>query len=591
MRKEFFTQLKNSDPEGAYIRPSTLAQKFGFERMLMREILLEWATRKFIKLEAYSEQDSRFHPVSEWKSADEFFEYGNHVGQFRVKLLPAGDQDLDRLKRSMERPHKPIAERLSSWLARPTKATAYVDLPELPASIATTVGEVRRENQDRAVIARYSSNLSKEDWFVACLLADGMGGMVDGARCAEIALGTFIDTFIRSSLIDVEERLRIAADAANDQVYGQFRQKGGTTIAGVIFSERGMAGISAGDSRLHSFSRSGRLRQISVDDTIAAQVKRVVGIEPTDDQADIFAAELVQYVGLGRGMEPHTYPLKPMSADEKYLITSDGAHGVPVETLESIVTHAPSLLEAAKRTMFISNWCGGKDNASIICVDAIVPSSLAMRQRPEPGLVEIWDSFGKLELFIEERLVPDELNSLPREQQFVPQFQQSDQVRVAYGSSSRSSASKTRKRQKRREPEKPPHSLGAKPEPRTLQIEILQAGEPPRGQTESAEPPNAAAPDTRAPQMHEPTVEQSSPEGQSHTSSYVGPVGDGADATSNSKADTGANRCASSAAQAGAPDAEFSVGKEPFPAEASSSGSPQSDPKDESIKDGEQGHS
>jgi serine/threonine protein phosphatase PrpC len=121
---------------------------------------------------------------------------------------------------------KPIAERLSNWLARPTRATAVIDLPELLASIGTTIGEVRRENRDRAVIVRFASNVSRGDSFIACVLADGMGGMVDGARCAEIALGTFVDTLIRNGPGPMESKLRVATEAANVQVYRQFRQSG-----------------------------------------------------------------------------------------------------------------------------------------------------------------------------------------------------------------------------------------------------------------------------------------------------------------------------------------------------------------------------
>ena len=250
---------------------------------------------------------------------------------------------------------RPIAERLSNWLARQTRATAIIDLPEVFASIGTTIGEVRRENQDRALVVRFASNASRGDGFIACLIADGMGGMVEGARCAEIALAMFVDALIRDGAGPIESKLRFATEVANAQVYRQFRQRGGTTIVGLVLSELCAVGVSAGDSQLHSFSPLGRLRQISVDDTIAGEVKRLTGNYPVDDEADSSAAQLVQYVGMGDGIKPRIYEINPRGPDERYLISSDGTNGVPFETLEKVLTHASSVSEAARRAIHLSN--------------------------------------------------------------------------------------------------------------------------------------------------------------------------------------------------------------------------------------------
>jgi serine/threonine protein phosphatase PrpC len=542
MEHDFFMQLKNCGAEGYSARASILARTFGIDIRHIREILLEWGTDGLISLEVYSKNDSRFRPFTEFRNIDEFFEYANDVGYIRVRLLAAGAEYLDRLNGMRHPVGAPIAERLSSWLARPTKSTAFVDLPELPASIGTTIGEVRRENQDRAIIVRFASNLSREHSFVACLLADGMGGMADGARCAEIALGTFVDALIRNSMGTIENRLRASTEAANARVYRQFRHRGGTTIVGLIFSDREVAGVSAGDSRLHSFSPSGRLHQISIDDTIAEQVKRVMGSLPTDDQADTFAEELVQFIGMGDGIEPRIYPLNPTAAGERYLISSDGAHSVAFDTLESVVIHAPSLSETARRAIFLSNWCGGKDNASVICIDPKMTSTLTARLRPDPGLLEIWDSFGKLELCIEAASGPNEM-VLPRYgQHFVPRHSLSDKVRPLADqlqpladrprpiaerprpfaeTSARSPVSKTRKRQKRVEAEKPPRSSEQKSEPRTLQIEILQAAEIPSEKPETVESSHFASSELNGSKGNEPSGERPVPHESSLVSSPV----------------------------------------------------------------------
>lgn len=61
---------------------------------------------------------------------------------------------------------------------------------EIGAALGTTIGEVRQENQDRAVIARLPISENGRTGIVA-VVCDGMGGMVDGSHCAEIGIAHF----------------------------------------------------------------------------------------------------------------------------------------------------------------------------------------------------------------------------------------------------------------------------------------------------------------------------------------------------------------------------------------------------------------
>ena len=65
------------------------------------------------------------------------------------------------------------------------------------AAVATEVGGVRADNQDRVAIARIRDRTGRT--FVVAGLADGIGGMRDGAECAAMANGRLIGEIAAAS--------------------------------------------------------------------------------------------------------------------------------------------------------------------------------------------------------------------------------------------------------------------------------------------------------------------------------------------------------------------------------------------------------
>jgi hypothetical protein len=93
-----------------------------------------------------------------------------------------------------------ITQRLVAWLARGTQQEGIAQVPELNSAVGTTVGLVRPINEDRAVIARFSSSQHPRQAFVAYIVSDGVGGMKDGAHCAELAVAHFCAGALSDSL-------------------------------------------------------------------------------------------------------------------------------------------------------------------------------------------------------------------------------------------------------------------------------------------------------------------------------------------------------------------------------------------------------
>ena len=294
-------------------------------------------------------------------------------------------------------------ENIAKWLARPLKAISLADVPELAASVGTTIGDVRPENQDRAVVARFTSIRRPRESFVCFALCDGMGGMADGARCAEIALSSFLFRLTHDVRQTASETVRVAASTANAEVYRQYRERGGTTLVAIVVFPGSAAAVSVGDSRIYAANTRKEVKQISIDDTIAGELNKLKGVNPSRSEWDTFASQLAQFVGIGEGMEPRIYPV---SADLTYLLTSDGVHGMSPDTLERIVVSGGASQVIVSRLLQVSRWCGGSDNATVICAPPLRTDWSIPPAWSSGEWLEIWDAVGKLELPMDQISVP-----------------------------------------------------------------------------------------------------------------------------------------------------------------------------------------
>jgi serine/threonine protein phosphatase PrpC len=292
-----------------------------------------------------------------------------------------------------------LTELITGWLARTTKTGSISEIRELSVSLGTTIGVVRKENQDRAVVVRYTSIVPQRS-FVSMVLCDGMGGMKDGGSCAEIAVAAFIKSLMSNPGANPTEQLGISARAANIEVYRRYKERGGTTLAAILHSEDAVFGVSVGDSRIYRFRANQPSTQISIDDTVSDELKKATGHRESASYNDPFAGQLTQFVGIGDVMQAKVYALQKLDA---YLLTSDGAHNMARSTFDQIVSSAAGTKEIVSRLLSVSNWCGGRDNATVICTAGASYSKIPPRFANAEGWLELWDSERKLELPIEKK--------------------------------------------------------------------------------------------------------------------------------------------------------------------------------------------
>lgn len=283
-----------------------------------------------------------------------------------------------------------IQRKLYNWLQRETGSSGVRKVAPLRGAIASEIGNVRSDNQDKA-IAFKGVDAHGRDYAVA-VVADGIGGMNDGAACAALAIASFSSAICELPQIDSSSptaRMIQAANFANEAVYRDYLGRGGSTLVAVLFtSGTPPIWVSAGDSRIYLHSGHA-LKLLTTDDTIAGQLNRG-GRVPAEH------SKILQFVGMGKGLEPHVGDVKE-ALEGQLILTTDGVHYLEEDSewFKSIIHNAPDAGTTAKRLVDVAKWCGGPDNATLACVG--FPFQPSERHAGGDG-VQIWDAFGELDI-------------------------------------------------------------------------------------------------------------------------------------------------------------------------------------------------
>lgn len=281
-----------------------------------------------------------------------------------------------------------LQSRFYHWLMRKTNASAVRRVGEMPIAIGSDIGNVRNENQDRLAVLKVQ--LEPNQSFVVIALCDGMGGMAEGSACASQALASFFISCISNRSISPSNRLSIAAQDANRVVHALYKGSGGATLSAILLDGvGGLNGVNIGDSRIYSH-REYQLDQLTVDDTLA-------GLRPNANNDLHSRNELLQFIGMGDGMEPHI--VETTAAQTLMILTSDGTHYIDKNVMQQVIQNAKEPAMAVKRLIDVAKWCGGRDNASVAIASPLVVQPQLF---DETGFIQIWDPFGELQIIVPE---------------------------------------------------------------------------------------------------------------------------------------------------------------------------------------------
>jgi serine/threonine protein phosphatase PrpC len=288
---------------------------------------------------------------------------------------------------------------------RPTANSAVRHVPQSLAIIGTTRGRVRAENQDKAITATYGAERAALN-FRAYVVCDGLGGMQEGERCASEAAANFLLHLVSTAgITDRKSRLQRAVEFTNRELCQQFQERGGSTLAAILFTDSGATAISVGDTRIYKHGDKGELTQLTVDDTIAARLAELQESAAPAVARGPFANHLTQFIGqhsdvVAQIVESGTLlngSAQPISNNSRIglLMTTDGVHRMGSETFDALARGAGSAREMVARLMSLSDWLGGADNATAMYISFADPSNRANFVKAHQGL-QIHDAHGEL---------------------------------------------------------------------------------------------------------------------------------------------------------------------------------------------------
>lgn len=230
---------------------------------------------------------------------------------------------------------------------------------------AQTIGT--REKQDD------SFAVSIREYGIMALVADGIGGYINGKLASSITAETFMDEFEKR---DVTNNLTYffqkSAMLSNERIRDEFGEtKGGTTLVAVVLKDDKLFWTSVGDSNIAVF-RGGRLIMVNRKENVknfmedqyhAGAIAREEALNNNTD------TRLVNYLGYD-GFKKADESDRPifLKKGDKVLIYSDGVEvlgQIGLEKLLSKKTH-PQKTADAIITQINAYKKKNKDNATIV---------------------------------------------------------------------------------------------------------------------------------------------------------------------------------------------------------------------------------
>lgn len=237
----------------------------------------------------------------------------------------------------------------------------------------TSAGRVRANNEDA---------LSFDAYRGLAILADGMGGYQAG----EVASG-MATTLIKSEMsrwlsqaggspntVDVRRALKQCVAQANLDIFTkgltQPECRGmGTTVVAAVFGPGTLVLVHVGDSRCYRL-RHGQLTQLTKDHSVLQEEIDAGLVTPEQALLSTHKNLVTRALGVAPDVTMDVLDEQVQSGDV-YLLCSDGLTDMVRDAqLSQILEATPDLQEKADRLVQTANNQGGRDNISVVVVQA-----------------------------------------------------------------------------------------------------------------------------------------------------------------------------------------------------------------------------
>lgn len=259
------------------------------------------------------------------------------------------------------------------------------------SSARTNKGQVRQNNEDHV-------HLWMQEHAVLAIVADGMGGAVAGEEASRIAIETVREqirldghtgpeTYDKMYSEALAEKLREVVRVANkrilDRTVDNPEFKGMGTTLTLAFARHGDVLLAhVGDSRAYLVhGHNGEITQLTADHSFVQALVDAGHI--TSQEADEHPMKNVLYRALGQASEIEVDIHQDLTLDvgDRLVLCSDGLtlHVRPDE-IAKIAMEAPDPDTASQKLVDLANERGGRDNISVIVIEALRDTSKTEEQ-------------------------------------------------------------------------------------------------------------------------------------------------------------------------------------------------------------------
>jgi protein phosphatase len=279
---------------------------------------------------------------------------------------------------------QPVAEENTADVPQPLPTKIPTPKPVLTRQrqaltygIASDVGIVRDNNEDACFGMQWHSiTVDDRPDFGLFIVADGMGGHLDGERASGVAVQTLasemidniyvplLKDFNAGSTPTILEALVNASDKANRAVIKRV-PGGGTTLSAVAIVGNLAYLVHVGDSRAYLLHKD-KMEQLTTDHTL---VQRLIEMqELTLEEAEHYPQKNVLYRAIGQNEQLKMQRLiRTLPAGSNMLICTDGLWDMlEDDTIRRVTAESNSAQEACDSLVRLANARGGTDNITVI---------------------------------------------------------------------------------------------------------------------------------------------------------------------------------------------------------------------------------
>ncbi len=244
------------------------------------------------------------------------------------------------------------------------------------AAQLTHVGQLRQVNQDASLI----------DMGVFAV-ADGMGGHAAGDIAAALAVEELGKVIRMASVDDLVGAVKDANTAITRRAAGDADLQGmGTTVVALASFVEGdaqqLALVNVGDSRGYLF-RGGELKQLTEDHSLVADLVRDGMLRPDQAEQHPQRNVITRALGIGADVQVDSWVHSPEPGD-RFLLCSDGLFNEVSEAeIARVLGEVAWPEDAVAQLVDMANEAGGRDNITVLIVDAVDPDNDDREARAE----------------------------------------------------------------------------------------------------------------------------------------------------------------------------------------------------------------